>query len=41
MLDSIAKEKSWVKKCLEIFAIKGGGEGGSTPSGKYHLKFPF
>ena len=25
MLDSIAKEKKWGKKCLEICAIKGGG----------------
>ena len=24
-LDSIAKEKSWGKKCLEIMTIKGGG----------------
>ena len=27
MLDSIAKEKKWGKKCLEFFAIKGGGVG--------------
>ena len=40
MLDSIAKEKKWGKKCLEICAIKGGG-GGWTPNGKCHLKFPF
>ena len=27
MYDSIAKEKKWGKKCLEICAIKGGGVG--------------
>ena len=27
MKDSIAKEKKWGKKCLEICAIKGGGGG--------------
>ena len=27
MQDSIAKEKKWGKKCLEICAIKGGGVG--------------
>ena len=38
MYDSIAKEEKWGKKCLAVFAIK---EGGSTPNGKNHLKFPF
>ena len=33
MQDSIAKEKKWGKKCLEIMPIKG-GEGGPTPIGK-------
>ena len=28
MYDSIAKEKEWGKKCLEICAIKGGRGGG-------------
>ena len=41
MLDSIAKEKKWGKKCLEIMSIKGGGVEGPTPNGKIHLKFPF
>ena len=27
MLDSIAKEKKWGKKCFEIATIKGGGMG--------------
>ena len=39
MQDSIAIEKEWGKKCLEIMSIKGGG--GPTPNGKIHLKFPF
>ena len=37
MLDSIAKDKSGVKKYLEIISIKGG----PTPNEKIHLKFPF
>ena len=42
MLDSIAKDKSGVKKYLEIISIKGGGGGGGpTPNEKIHLKFPF
>ena len=40
MQDSIAKEKKWGKKCLEIMTIKGGG-GVPTPYGKNYLKFPF
>ena len=36
MKDSIAKEKKWGKKCLEIRSIKGGG--GPTPK---KFKFPF
>ena len=39
--ESIAKEKKWDKKCLEICVIKGGGGGGATPNGKNHLKFLF
>ena len=31
MQDSIAKEKKWGNKCLEIISIKGGGEWGPTP----------
>ena len=38
MLESIAKDKSGVKKYLEIISIKGGGP---TPNEKIHLKFPF
>ena len=34
----LQKKKSGVKKCLEICAVK---EGGLTPNGKNHLKFPF
>ena len=38
-LDSIAKAKSWGKKCLEIMTIKGGGV--RRLMEKKHLKFPF
>ena len=38
MQDSIAKEKKWGKKCLEIMTIQGGGP---TPNGENHLKFLF
>ena len=37
----LQKKKSGVKKCLEIMTIKGGGEGGPTPNGENHPKFPF
>ena len=33
----LQKKKSGVKKCLEIMTI----QGGPTPNGKKHLKFPF
>ena len=36
----LQKKKSGVKKCLEILPLRG-GEGGRTPNGKCHLKFPF
>ena len=39
MWDSIAKEKSGLKKCLKITSIKGGGS--PTLNGKIHPKFPF
>ena len=39
MQDSIAKEKKWGKKCLEICAIKGGGVG--RPMANAILNFHF
>ena len=39
MQDSIAKEKKWGKKWMEIMSIKGGR--GLTLNGKFHFKFPF
>ena len=39
MHESIAKEQSGVKECLEIMTIR--GEGGSDALWKNHLKFPF
>ena len=39
--DSIAKEKKWGKKCLEIMTIKGGEEGSTPIEKKNILNFHF
>ena len=41
MWESIAKEKSGIKKCLEICAIKGGGGGGGHLMANAILNFHF
>ena len=38
MQDSIAKEKKWSKKWMEIMSIK---RGGPTLNEKFHFQFPF
>ena len=41
MLESIAKEKNGVKKCLEIMTIRGGGGGVGCLMEKTILNFHF
>ena len=37
----LQKKKSGVKNVWKFVPLRGGGGGGWTPNGKYHLRFPF